>query len=84
MTATNAFALEIAHLVAEQIKAEVQVQRKRRLLTCVEAADYLGVSDDTIRNLHAAEELPTVRINNRKLHFDIEDLDKLIADRKSR
>ena len=49
----------------------------RRLLSLPEAADYLGLSPWTVRELAGKGRLPVVRIT-RKLQFDLRDLEALI------
>jgi hypothetical protein len=74
-------------------KAKPKVERPRidpRLLNVKAGAAYLGVSAWTVRDLAAAGVLHRVRIpmaNNgelRKVLFDREDLDRLIAAWKGR
>ena len=55
----------------------------KRLLSVREAADYLGCDDCTVRNLHAAGDLPAVR-NTSRVQFDLRDLDELIERNKKR
>ncbi len=50
----------------------------RRLLTTSQAAEYLGISDESVRNLHAARKLKAIRIVGVKLMFDLKDLDRMI------
>ena len=57
--------------------------RKQRLLSPQEAATYLGLGSRwAVRRLVIAGELEVVRLAG-KWRFDIEDLDSLIANRKS-
>jgi excisionase family DNA binding protein len=55
----------------------------RRLLTLREAACYLGISPWTLRELTWKGSLPVVRMT-RKLHFDLQDLDRFIEASKDR
>jgi excisionase family DNA binding protein len=55
----------------------------RRLLTLPQAATYLGLSPWTVRDLVWKARLPVVRLT-RKLLFDLQDLDRLIARVKDR
>jgi len=49
-------------------------------LSSKQVAEYLGISDNTIRRLVAAGELPAYLIGKKKLvKFDPEDLDKYLA-----
>lgn len=53
----------------------------QRLLSTKEAARYLGTSQETIRNLFALGKLPVVRLD-RRMRFDVRDLDGLVGDSK--
>jgi excisionase family DNA binding protein len=55
---------------------------RRRLLSLPEAAEYLGLSPWTIRELAGKGRLQVVRIT-RKLLFDLKDLDALIDREKA-
>jgi excisionase family DNA binding protein len=55
---------------------------RRRLLSLPEAAEYLGLSPWTVRELAGKGRLPCVRIT-RKLLFDLRDLDALIDREKA-
>jgi excisionase family DNA binding protein len=52
-------------------------------LTLREAACYLGISQWTLRELTWKGSLPVVRMT-RKLHFDLQDLDRFIEASKDR
>jgi excisionase family DNA binding protein len=60
--------------------ANIQTQR-RRLLNAEDAAEYLGISEDGLRNIVEDGRLPEVKIDRRK-RFDRQDLDKLIETAK--
>ncbi|MBV8553370.1 MAG: helix-turn-helix domain-containing protein [Acidobacteriaceae bacterium] len=69
----------IADAVAERL---LKMQfRPNRLLTAEEAAQYLGLSEDAIRDLVNQGRLIPVR-PTRKLQFDIRDLDAFIDSLK--
>lgn len=70
----------IANAVVERLE-RIQIIRKR-LLTIEQAADYLGMSDDTVERLVAAGRLVPVRGLDRRVRFDIRDLDGLVEDAK--
>lgn len=56
---------------------------KKRLLTVQEAGIYLGRSVPSVRELIWAGSLPIVK-EGRRIHLDRYDLDKWIAERKTR
>jgi excisionase family DNA binding protein len=56
---------------------------QRRVLSVREAAEYLGCDESTVRNFHAAGNLPAVRATTR-LQFDLVDLDAFIERNKKR
>jgi hypothetical protein len=64
------------------------VQQIRRLVDLEAAADYLGVSTWTIRDLEAAGVLPRVHVPTRdgrqlrRLLFDVKDIDRLVESWK--
>jgi excisionase family DNA binding protein len=49
----------------------------KRLLTVVEAAEYLGLSVDTVYRMARLRELPSVKVG-RALRFDVKALDRYI------
>jgi excisionase family DNA binding protein len=56
---------------------------QRRVLSVREAAEYLNCDESTLRNHHAAGNLPAVRPTAR-LQFDLVDLDAFIERNKKR
>ena len=52
--------------------------KKRRWLSQAEAADYLGITDRTLRRMIARSELPAYRLGPRLLRIDAADLDALL------
>jgi excisionase family DNA binding protein len=80
MTAGDAMIEAIAEAVA--LKLEHFQTTKRRLLTLEQAAEYLGMSDDTVERLVANKKLIPVSGLDRRKRFDIRDLDKLIEHSK--
>jgi excisionase family DNA binding protein len=69
--------------IARVVRMELQRLnlRQRRVLEIEEAAEYLGCSIGTIHNLVADGKLNPVRYD-RRMRFDIEDLDRLIERSK--
>lgn len=53
--------------------------KKRRWLSQAEAAEYLGITDRTLRRMIAAGELPAYRLGPRLLRIDAGDLDALLT-----
>lgn len=70
----------IADAVAARL-AKMHGTRKR-LYSCEESAEYLGLSEDAIRDLVNAGKLKPVR-PTRKVQFDIFDLDAYIDGLKN-
>ncbi len=54
---------------------------KIRLLSVEEAATYLGVRKSTIYSWAWRRKIPSVKMG-RRLLFDLEDLDRIIKERK--
>lgn len=50
----------------------------RRWVSQTEAADYLGITDRTLRRMIAAGRLPAYRLGPRLLRIDVADLDALL------
>lgn len=50
----------------------------RRWLSQAEAADYLGITDRTLRRMVARGDLPGYRLGPRLTRFDQSDLDALL------
>jgi len=69
------FVDRIADAVAERLNT--MHGRKKRLFSLEEAAEYLGLSEEAVRDLKALNRLRTVR-PTRKVQFDIHDLDEFI------
>ena len=55
--------------------------QRKRLFTVREAAEYLGRSEAAIYELAAKGRLPVVRLD-RRIQFDVRDLDLLIETKK--
>ena len=53
----------------------------KRLFTVAEAAEYLGIPEWTVRELGWAEKVRPVRFN-RRVYFDVRDLDTFIENHK--
>jgi excisionase family DNA binding protein len=71
----------MADAIADRL--ESRQGARRRLLDVEQAAEYLSTSESGIYNLVADDKLRPVRID-RKLRFDVRDLDRLIDDGKTR
>ena len=71
-----------AHGIASPKRKPTELLSKR-LLTVKEAAEYLGRSEWSVRELIWAGSLPIVR-EGRRIHLDLEDLDNWISERKTR
>jgi len=54
---------------------------KKRLLTAGEAAEYLGLSEQTVRQWAHMRRIPCVKLG-RALRFDIEDLDLWLEEHR--
>lgn len=73
---------QFAETIATKVVAKLDTGRPvKRLLTAKEAAEYIGRSTGAVQHLIARQELPTVR-NGRRVHVDIEDLEKWIERNK--
>ena len=73
---------------APQAHATATVEKPtipQRLFTAKEAARYLGYPTAwPVRALAWKGELPTVQLSERRIAFDVADLDRFIETRKSR
>lgn len=69
----------LALLISEEIGERILSKhlRRKRLVDLKEAAEYLGLSEDAVRDLMAENVLKALR-PTRKVQFDIEDLDLVI------
>jgi excisionase family DNA binding protein len=74
------FLTAMADAIAD--KLEQRQGTRRRLLDVEQAAEYLSTSESGVYNLVADDKLKAVRID-RKLRFDVRDLDKFIDDAKA-
>ena len=70
---------DILRRIAERVPARPQ----RRLLTVPEAAEYIGRTVHGIRQMVRQHKIPVVRID-KKVMFDVQDLDKMIEANKVR
>lgn len=78
MSAANAFAREIAEIVA----AELNMTAPRKdLYTLDEAAVFLACSPDQVRNFMNAGKIPTVKIDSRP-RFRLKDLERFVEASK--
>jgi excisionase family DNA binding protein len=78
-TRSDGFVEAIADAVADRLQ-HIQY-RTKRLFSLEEAAEYLGLSEDAVRDLVNQGKLKPVR-PTRKLQFDICDLDEFIKGLK--
>jgi excisionase family DNA binding protein len=76
----ESFLSAIADAIAERL--DRRQDRRRRLLTLDQAAEYLGTSEDTVERLVAEKKVNPVRVD-RRLRFDVRDLDRLIEESKT-
>lgn len=75
----------LSRLIIDAVKAAIEDTGKplsKRLLDTSQTAEYLGVSEDTVRRLNADGTLRKVRICGVKLMFDVKDLDRVIEENK--
>lgn len=68
-------------LLADRIAAKLRHVQTKRLLSLEEAAQYLGMTEDAVRHKVYNRKIPTVKLDSR-MRFDVQDLDRLIADNK--
>jgi hypothetical protein len=69
-------------LAAQMVERLLYLQTiRQRVLNLDEAAGYLGLSPEALRQKVLAGEVPTVDLD-RRLRFDIRELDALIANKK--
>ena len=80
MSAGDSMIKAIAEEVVLQLE-RIQTAR-RRLLTVEDAAEYLGISDDTLQRLVAEQRIVPCRFDRRP-RFDVRDLDRLIDESKT-
>ena len=73
------FLAAMADAIADRL--ETRQDTRRRLLDVEQAAEYLSTSESGVYNLVSDGKLQAVRFD-RRLRFDIRDLDKLIDDAK--
>lgn len=62
----------------EMQSSPTQAGPRRRWVDQREAAEYLGVTDRTIRRFIAEGRLPGYRLGNKMLRLDVADLDALM------
>jgi excisionase family DNA binding protein len=72
--------LHVAEAVREALS---QTRPTKRLLTAMEAAEYLGLSKRHMANLTAMGAIPAVR-SGRSVRYDLADLDEWIERNKHR
>lgn len=59
-------------------------KRDRPFLTLEEACEYLGLSKATIYGYTSKSIIPYHKLQDRRLYFDIDDLNKFILNKKNR
>ena len=62
-------------------KPGLDAKISKRLLTAAEAAEYLGMAEWTLRQWASMRKIPKVKLG-KALRFDVDDLDKWIAEKK--
>ncbi|MGA2713304.1 MAG: helix-turn-helix domain-containing protein [Bryobacteraceae bacterium] len=75
----------LSKLVHDAVIAALEESGKplrNRLLDTEKAAEYLGVEPDAVKRMHAARKIRSVKIFDRKLMFDVKDLDRVIEENK--
>jgi hypothetical protein len=77
----SAFAKKVAALVLAGMSDGAPV--RARLLDVEKAAVYLGRTEEALQHMIAAGKVPTVRID-RRVALDVQDLDTLINNHKTR
>jgi len=80
--ATDYLVDEIVSRVLEGLRPKLEGPRARRLLTAEQAAEYLGFTENAVRHMIADGTLPIVRVGERGIRFDLDDLDAFIKERK--
>jgi len=55
------------------------MQNTRKFVSITEAAEYLGLSPKTIRNMIERGDLPAWRIGRKTIRLDLRDLDAMIT-----
>ena len=78
MSATKAFAEELADLVADRLRHGTV---KKDLYTVEEAATYLSCSQEQVRRFMNSRQIPTVKIDSRP-RFRVRDLEKFVESSK--
>lgn len=75
----------LLNAIADEItdRLEYRQSTRVRLLNSEQAAEYLGISEDQLHNFVADGRLTPVRFD-RRLRFDVRELDKLIESSKRR
>ncbi|MBV8833527.1 MAG: helix-turn-helix domain-containing protein [Acidobacteriaceae bacterium] len=69
----------MADAIADRL--EQRQDARRRLLDVAQTAEYLGMTESAVYNLVSDGKLSPVRFD-RRIRFDIRDLDKLIEEAK--
>ena len=69
----------LADAIADRL--EHRQETRRRLLDVEQTAEYLGMTESAVYNLVSDSKLQPVRFD-RRIRFDIRDLDKLIEEAK--
>lgn len=76
---------QLLDLIADALidRLEVRQSVRKRVLNVEQAAEYLGCSKDQVSALVAENKLIPVRFD-RRLRFDIRELDRLVEESKTR
>lgn len=75
----NAVVAAIRAQVLQEMQQRPTATPTRRLLTCAQAAEYLGRTEPAVRQMVFKCQLVAVRIG-RNVRIDVRDLDVLIAE----
>jgi excisionase family DNA binding protein len=77
---------EINELILKKVESieKLLVEKKKPFLTVPEAAEYLGISENTLYGYTSKRVIPFHKVRGRKLYFKIEDLDNFVLNSKNR
>jgi excisionase family DNA binding protein len=76
----------INQIILEKLECILKsvLEREKPFLTINEAAQYLGISKNSLYLYTSQKAIPYFKPRNRKIYFAISDLDKFALDRRNR
>lgn len=77
---------EINELILQKLESieKILVEKEKPFLTLPEAAEYLGISKNTLYGYTSKQIIPFHKVRGRKIYFKISELDNFVLNSNNR